>query len=460
MISFLKTYKLIFAKIAAALLALAVWQFAAMAVGEELILVTPIKVFLRLFTIWGKEGFLSAVFLSFARITLGFLFALLAGTVLAVLAGNSKLAEILLSPYMITVKTVPVASFIVLAYVWFSASSLSAFISFLIVLPTVYTGMLTALRSTPKELKEMAELFAVSFPRKLLTVYLPHMRPYVLSSCALAAGLAWKSGVAAEIITMPSDSLGNFIYYAKLWLETVDLYTYTVVIVLLSIAFEKLFCLFLRLAFDALERLPRHTFRAAAPLLHRPAQELTVKEVSKSFGNNTVLKDFGASFASGKITCLMAPSGAGKTTLLRIMAKLEKEDSGEVRGNENGISMVFQEDRLSKRLCAAENAMLGKRGATRKEAEMLLKELGLDGHLDKPVSSLSGGMRRRVAIARALLSDAPLLLLDEALKGLDHETKAAVAAVIRKHASGKTVIAVTHDEEDIALLGAEKLLLS
>ncbi len=458
MISFLKRHRLFEAKLAAALLALCLWQALAMVIGEDLILVTPVQVFLRLFTVWQTEGFFSAVFLTVSRITLGFLAALGCGTLLAVFAGKSRLIEILLSPYMVTVKSVPVASFIVLAYVWFSASSLSAFIAFLIVLPTVYTGILSAIKSTPKDRKEMTELFEVSFPRRLLTVYLPHMRPYVLSACALSAGLAWKSGVAAEIITMPSDSMGNLIYYAKLWLETVDLYTYTVLIVFFSILFEKLFCLLVRLAFDALERLPRHTRRVAAEAKHQ-ALPITLEHVNKSFGENQVLKDLNTVFEANKITCLMAPSGGGKTTLLRILAKLEKADSGKVSGNEGKVAMVFQEDRLTERLPAAENAMLGRRGASLVEAQAILCELGLEEHLEKPVSALSGGMQRRVAIARALLSDAPLLLLDEALKGLDGDTKAKVAAVIRKHTNGKTVLAVTHDEEDAALLGAKVVTL-
>ncbi len=458
MLAFLKRHKLLWGKLAATFLALAVWQFAAMTIGEELILVTPVKVFLRLFTVWGEKGFLSAVALTLSRITLGFLAALLLGTLLAIIAGKSRLFEILLSPYMVTVKSVPVASFIVLAYVWFSASSLSAFIAFLIVLPTVYTGILTAIQSTPANLMEMTELFGVSFPKRLLAVYLPHMRPYVLSACALSAGLAWKSGVAAEIITMPSDSIGNFIYYAKLWLQTVDLYTYTVVIVLASLLFEKLFCLLMRLAFDALELLPRYTHEAAA-LAPQKADAVVFDKINKRFGENAVLKDFDAVFEAGKITCIMAPSGRGKTTLLRLLAKLEQADSGQISGNEGKVSIVFQEDRLSERLRAAENAMLGRRGASEAEAKALLCELGLGGHLDKPVSALSGGMRRRVAIARALLSDAPLLLLDESLKGLDGETKATVAAVIRKYTEGKTVLAVTHDEEDASLLGASVISL-
>ncbi len=452
-------HKVTLAKAAAILLALTVWQITAAAIGEELILVTPLAVLLRLFTIWREAGFFSAVFFSISRITLGFLAALALGTILAIPAGKYRAVEILLSPYMVTVKAVPVVSFIVLAYVWFPASWLSAFIAFLIVLPTVYTNVLAAIKSIDTDMKEMAELFSVSFPRRLLTVYLPQMRPFVLSACSLAAGLAWKSGVAAEIITMPKSSIGNLIHYANLWLQSVDLYAYTVIIVLLSVVFEKLFSLLMRKSFDGLERLTPHLFGKPSEKQPTVPKCITLKNVNKAFENNAVLSDLSVTFEAGRITCLMAPSGKGKTTLLRVIAGLETAESGTVAGNEGKIAMVFQEDRLSMRLRATENAMLGRRGATPKEARALLGELGLGEHLEKPVSALSGGMCRRVAIARALLSDASLLLLDEPLKGLDEETKASVAAVIRRHARGKTVLAVTHDAEDASLLGASLISL-
>ncbi len=457
--TFLSRHQLTLAKAAAVLLALAVWQITAAAIGEALILVTPLAVFLRLFTIWREAGFFSAVFFSISRITLGFLAALALGTLLAIPAGKYRAVEILLSPYMVTVKAVPVVSFIVLAYVWFPASLLSAFIAFLIVLPTVYTNVLAAIKSIDRNMKEMTELFAVSFPRRLLTVYLPQMRPFVLSACSLAAGLAWKSGVAAEIITMPKDSMGNLIYIANLWLHSVDLYAYTVIIVFLSVVFEKLFSFIMRKSFDGLERLTPHLFGKPSRKQPTEPRHITLKNVNKSFQGNNVLADLSISFEAGRITCLMAPSGKGKTTLLRVIAGLETADSGTVSDSGGKISMVFQEDRLSMRLRATENAMLGRRGAAPEEARALLCELGLGEHLEKPVSALSGGMCRRVAIARALLSDASLFLLDEPLKGLDEETKASVAAVIRRHTKGKTVLAVTHDEEDASLLGASIVIL-
>ena len=188
--------------------------------------------------------------------------------------------------------------------------------------------------------------------------------------------------------------------------------------------------------------------------------DIILENVNKSYQNKAVLSSLSLRLAEGGIYGIMAPSGYGKTTLLRLLAGLESADSGEIRGLPSHCSMVFQEDRLCEEADAVKNARLGRRNATREEAEALLVRLGLDGHTAKRVSELSGGMRRRVSIARALLSDAPLLLLDEPFKGLDEELRAKVIAEMRPYLVGRTVVLVTHDAEEAEAMGAEILSLS
>ena len=132
----------------AVLLALALWQIAAMTVGMDILLVSPLKVIARLFTIWKEKGFFTTILYSFLRIMSGFLIAVVLGIILAVPAGRFKPVEYLLWPYVVTVKAVPVASFIIIALVWLSSAQLSAFISFLMVLPVIYTGCLSGIRNT------------------------------------------------------------------------------------------------------------------------------------------------------------------------------------------------------------------------------------------------------------------------------------------------------------------------
>ena len=184
---------------------------------------------------------------------LGFLLGLAAGILLAALSARSHLAETLLWPFMATIKSVPVASFIVICLIWLSAQNVSVFISFLVVMPVVYGNMLSGIRAVDKNLLEMSRVFRMSGVRRFKYIYLPELKPYIMSACGTALGMSWKAGVAAEIIGTPNDSIGKELYYAKIWLDTDDLLCWTVIIVICSAAFEKLFMAAVRGMYRRLE---------------------------------------------------------------------------------------------------------------------------------------------------------------------------------------------------------------
>lgn len=241
-------------KALAVIFALLVWQTAAVAVDQSILLVSPIDVALRLTTIWQVEGFASSIWFSFYHIAGGFLLALVSGILLAALSGRFRWVETALWPFMITVKTVPVASFVVICLIWLSAQNLSVFISFLIVLPVVYGNVLQGIKSEDGKMLEVAEVFRMPVLRRILYIHMPQLKPFILSACATALGMSWKAGIAAEIIGTPDGSIGKQLYYAKIYLDTDDLLGWTVIIVIVSVAFEKLFMLALRAAYRRLER--------------------------------------------------------------------------------------------------------------------------------------------------------------------------------------------------------------
>lgn len=227
-------------------LALAVWQLAAMKIQQKILLVTPAAVVRRLCTIWQVEGFFPSIWFTFCHISLGFLLGVLLGCILAVLADRIRYAETLLWPWMITIKSVPVASFVVICLIWLSAGNLSVFISFLIVLPVIYQNMLAGLQSLDPSRREMAQVFQVPLRKRLKYITLPQLKPYLMSACRVTVGMAWKAGVAAEIIGTPQGSVGKMLFQAKIYLDTDDLLAWTVVIVVLSVCSEKLFLFILR----------------------------------------------------------------------------------------------------------------------------------------------------------------------------------------------------------------------
>lgn len=226
-----------------------------MLISQSLLLVSPATVFIRLTKLVATAGFWGAVGFSVLRIVSGFIIALIIGTVLAVIAGRFSVAEIILWPYMAAVKATPVASFIILCLIWLGSRGLSIFISFLMVLPIVYASVLSGIRSTDKKLLEMADLFDVSWRRRLFYIYIPHLKTYLISASSVAIGLSWKAGVAAEVIGIPSGSIGERLYEAKVYLNSADLFAWTAVIILASVLFEKLFTTLLKLCYAKMEKI-------------------------------------------------------------------------------------------------------------------------------------------------------------------------------------------------------------
>ena len=186
-----------------------------------------------------------------------------------------------------------------------------------------------------------------------------------------------------------------------------------------------------------------------------------VSHLEKSFDGKRVLRDFSAEFADGSVICIMGPSGCGKTTLLRIIMGLEKPDAGTVEGFDKGsFTAVFQEERLCEGLSAVGNvALVVPRGIRREQVEEHLAEVGLAESLHQPVRELSGGMRRRVTIVRAMLTDRKTVLMDEPFKGLDEQTREQVVGYIRRQIAGKTLLVVTHDPDEVPLLGGSLLTM-
>lgn len=184
--------------------------------------------------------------------------------------------------------------------------------------------------------------------------------------------------------------------------------------------------------------------------------DLKVNDLSKDFGDLAVLKQVNLSLRRGRIYCLMGPSGTGKTTFFRILMGLEQADSGSVEGLKGlRTAAVFQENRLCEDFTPVDNITMvipGRPSRSRKGAHQELLRLLPEESLSRPVSTLSGGMKRRVAIVRALSVPSDLILMDEPFTGLDENTKQTVMKYIREKSEEKLVIISTHQQEDVELL--------
>ena len=181
---------------------------------------------------------------------------------------------------------------------------------------------------------------------------------------------------------------------------------------------------------------------------------LTIEHLTKQFGEKTLFRDLCLTVEGPAV--LWAPSGWGKTTLLRILMGLDTPTAGRVRGV-GRTAAVFQEDRLCPQLTALQNVTLVLPGSEKQYKEQIeadFQQLGMDAAaLALPAARLSGGQKRRTALLRALWAPSDTLLLDEPFTGMDPDTLAAAAALLRTRCGTKPVLLATHDREAIRLLG-------
>ena len=434
-----KTFK----RIIIVLFWLILWQIVTMLVSNKVMLAGPYEVLLSLIENVVKGQFWLSVLNSLLRIGAGFSAAFVMAVIMAAFSYKYALFEDFLNPLIGTLKSVPVASFVVLLLIWFGARNLAFFVCFLIVLPSIYINTLEGLKATPKPLIEMAQCFHMPLWYRIRFIYKESLMPFVNGSLKSALGMAWKSGVAAEVIGLPHNSIGEGLYMSKVYLETADLFAWTIVTILLSFLFEKLVLGIVRKIGEI------KTFKPNSPVKTKTAgvgfQE---SNISVSFNDKKVLDNVSVTVSPAKAYCIEGVSGVGKTTLLKTIYKGVPK-----------ASVVFQEDRLLENRDALTNVCLCANLYSLPKCREVLEEVLPSGELTKPVSQFSGGMKRKVALVRALMYDSGILLLDEPFTGLDENSRMAAIDLIKKYRNGRTLVLVSHNHEDAVMLGAEVINL-
>lgn len=456
---------------------LLVWQGAQLAVANEVLLADPVQVVKYLASQIGKAEFWQVILSSVTRIGLGFLLAFFAGIFLGAVSYRVSFIRELLSPVISVFKSIPVASFVVLILIWFGSNELSFLCSFLVAFPNVYESILTGLCHVDKDMKELMEVYQVPFFKKVMYLYVPAAYPYLINSCKTCLGMSMKSGVAAEVIGTPEFSIGERIYMSKIYLDTPGVLGWTIVLIAVSFLLEKGFLWLLYKLGNVKPFLKGGKAAYDRNSINHTEKEpwLIIEGVSKSYGSHEILNNFQLTCQLATTYCIMGPSGIGKTTLLKILAGLESMDAGKIyvtnsqKAQENLLyvegrrekkhllktAMVFQNSRLNDKLSAIDNVMLTTRkesAITRKQAEKELLRLLPKECLNKPVSQLSGGMRRRVEIVRAMNTADRLVLLDEPFTGLDKENKEKAIAYIQEKREGKTILVSVHSGKECEML--------
>ncbi len=219
---------------------LVIWQLIAVIIHNRILLAGPIDTLYSLIDMAGRSDFWNSVGQTTIRILLGFVTGSVLGICLAFLAYSKEKVKDFLWPLVVTLKSVPVASFVILLLIWFGSENISVIICAMVVFPILYLNTLEGLGSTDKKLLEMAHVFRMPLTRRLRYIYLVQLRPFFKGAFKLAIGMSFKSGIAAEVIGQPLNTVGNGLYLAKIYLETGELFAWTLVVVLAAFFCEKI----------------------------------------------------------------------------------------------------------------------------------------------------------------------------------------------------------------------------
>ena len=237
-------------KIAVAALWLALWQLLAVCVGHDFILASPLQVLARLCELIVTGEFWQTLLCSALHILAGFFIGLVTGVTAAACSAHFPVFCALIAPLYTVIRAIPVASYVVLALFWLPSRSLSICIAALVVFPLIYASALAEIARTDPKMLEMARLFRLPAHKTWLYCRVLPALDAFSASCATAIGMAFKSGVAAELICMPDGTIGDKLYRAKVYLMSGELLAWTIAVILLSAACSRLLA-------DALQLLKR-----------------------------------------------------------------------------------------------------------------------------------------------------------------------------------------------------------
>lgn len=221
---------------------IAVWHIAAKAANQKLILKIPcpIDTLKAFFQNCREPEFWQITGISIAHILIGFLLAVIIGCLFGMLSNRIELLGTFLSPVLHLIRTVPVAALIIVAWLWIPSYALPSFIAFLMVLPIIWSHTEAGLKAVDTKLIEMAQVNGMSKHDISLKIRLPLVAPHIRTGCLTGVGIAWKAGVAAEIIASPAGTLGAMLSSAKASIDYSSVFAVTLTIVILSVFIENI----------------------------------------------------------------------------------------------------------------------------------------------------------------------------------------------------------------------------
>ncbi|QXM06857.1 ABC transporter permease [Crassaminicella indica] len=221
------------------LLLLFIWRMSSEIIASKIILPSPEATCKSLLILMKSENFFKIVLMTIKRGCIGFFLSCSLGLLIGLLTGSHLFLERLIEPILVVIKSTPIMSIIILALIWFKTEYVPIFVSFLVAFPIICVNVSEGIKSVDVKLLEMAKIYHVRKYRIILEIYLPAISRYFLAGVSTAMGIGWKAVIAAEVLSQPNFAIGTSLYNAKVYIETENVFAWTVIAVLLSFIFER-----------------------------------------------------------------------------------------------------------------------------------------------------------------------------------------------------------------------------
>ena len=443
------------------------WQLIALAIGFPALFPSLSDLLKEVFILVFSETFFVSLFATILRGFIGFIFAFSLALLLATVATFSGFWRAFFQPLVVTTRSVPVISMVLLALLWFSPTQLPVFIALITMFPILYQNTLTGLSQTDIRLLEMAQVFGKSRRNQFLCIYMPSAKNNIFDGIKTAMGFGWRAIIIGEVLSQPLHGIGTSMKLAQVYINVPELIAWTVVAIAVSYMFE-----FIIGQIQSINLTSKVKDSTKYEIRHEKQPDtikvIKAENLKKEYNQVVVFENLNLSLSSEAVYFLKGPSGIGKTTLIRMLAGLEKAEAGKVTIPDSfSFAYSFQDIRLLPWLTVAENINYAMNKKKQKKHEIhtltcyLLKQMELSEHAGKYPHELSGGQQQRVGLARALAVKSDILLLDEPLTGLDSELKNNVTAFISEWISSykPLVVWATHENVEIPALEMKELFL-
>ncbi|MFO8234205.1 MAG: ABC transporter permease [Bacteroidales bacterium] len=226
--------------IASVLFLIGLWQTGSLILDSDLILPSPSQTFVSVYELFVQPDFLSVIGATILRGITGFMISFFLAIILGILAGLHSGFYAFLNPILVTIRSTPVISLILLALIWFDVNQVPVFIALLTMFPFICTNIIDGVRNVEKDLIEMAKIYKVNTKNIIKDIYLPAIAPFIFSGVSSAMGFGWRAIIIGEVLSQPKYGIGTFMQNAQTYLLVDKVIGWTIIAILLSYAFENI----------------------------------------------------------------------------------------------------------------------------------------------------------------------------------------------------------------------------